>query len=148
MKRFAKRLVILVAMLVGTGATSCAAGSVEKKAGLETALAALPEMVDVTDLVYVQIDNSRNEGFTMYAVWNGGRQELGYIDALSQTVFPFDVPDGTLVRAEMHFDSGFRCITFAVPAPAGGTLTLRMHDGPIAASFCEPIRSATIERLA
>lgn len=146
MKRFLKRLMMLGTIIIGVSAASCAARASEHPLATSTAL--LPDTVDVRVLTYVQIFNNRHEGFTMYVLWLGHRQELGYVDPNSRIVYPMLVPHGTMVRAELHLDGGFRCVTKAVVAFQGSTLTLRLNDGQIAPSFCEPLRSATFYRSA
>ncbi len=142
MGRFVKRLTVIMAMLIGTGAASCAS-AVPVAQSIEKATSALPNPVDVTTLVYVQIYNTGPEGFTMFAVWPNARVELGHVDPGTDIVFPLSVPHGTMVRAELHFDNGYKCITMGVPAFEGGTLTLHMR-GPVGADFCAPLPGSRI----
>lgn len=144
MKRFIRRAMVLVAILAGTAAASCGGN------GDLQGTAPAAEIVH-GPVAYIQVINNGPEGFTMYAVWNGGRKELGYAHAMETVMFPLAVIDeGMLVRAELHFDGGFKCITMgSVPAFDGRTITLRIENADITPTFCGPLPTpGRIERRA
>ena len=140
MRSLTKYVVLIMVLVAGTGATSCVLGG-GGNIPVETTVA-------VADMIQVQVYNTRHEGFMLYAVWNGGRKELGYVPTMYQIAFDLDVPDGTPVAVELHFDSGYRCITDMVPLYRDNAATLRMQDGPVPEMFCAPVKASAVLRMA
>lgn len=129
MKRLLHRALFVVALLVGTVVTSCAAYT---PSPADTA-------TTIQELSWIHVINNRSEAVHVTAVWSGGRKVLGEVVTGGNQVYSLDVDNGRELQMELRLEDGYKCITYPVFAWPGQMLTLRLWDGFPDESFCTPI---------
>ena len=142
MKQLLSKFVVICALMLGTGAASCAASpshSVQDTIQTST----------LADLVFINIENYRSGAIHVTAVYNGREVILGDIEAEKSEEYTLDIADGaTGMQMLVKFSDGYECITFSIWAVPGDLLTLRLTPGYISEQFCAPTVAGSRDRRA
>ena len=100
------------------------------------------QSVDLTRATYVQTISTRSDTFKLYITWFENRQYLGEVEPRVDRVYKLDIPNGTLMQAELHFENGYKCATFPLMAYSGNVVTLRMNGNELSPGFCIPVEGS------
>ena len=131
-KRLVHRALFVVALLIGTVVTSCAAYT-------PPVVDSTANVIEVRALLWIHIINNQDLSITVTAVWAGGREVLGKVFAGGNQVFSLDVGNGIELQMEIKMAGGYRCVTYGVFAWPGQMLTLRLSESFPDELFCKPV---------